>query len=94
MDNDWIRTQTLTGHSSTVWSLAFDGTGNRLASCSDDKTVKIWQKYMPGNEEGIPTADNEPVWKCICTLSGYHTRTVYDIDWCKKTGNYNLNISI
>ncbi len=47
--------------------------------------MKIWQKYDPGNEEGISTPDNEPVWKCVCTLSGYHNRSVYDISWCKLT---------
>lgn len=45
---------TLEGHESTVWSVAFDGSGERLASCSDDKTVRIWQCYKPGNEEGEP----------------------------------------
>ncbi|RLU23051.1 hypothetical protein DMN91_005329 [Ooceraea biroi] len=58
----------------------------KIASCSDDKTVKIWREYKPGNETGVATPNNEPVWKCICTLSGYHTRTIYDIDWCKSTG--------
>ena len=24
-----------------------------LVSCSDDKTLRIWQCYEPGNEEGI-----------------------------------------
>ncbi|XP_051161441.1 probable cytosolic iron-sulfur protein assembly protein Ciao1 isoform X1 [Leptopilina boulardi] len=85
-DSDWICVATLSSHTSTVWSLSFNKTGDRLASCSDDKTVKIWQEYKPENEQGIPTPDNEPVWKCVCTLSGYHTRTIYDIDWCKNTG--------
>ncbi|XP_017774755.1 PREDICTED: probable cytosolic iron-sulfur protein assembly protein Ciao1 isoform X1 [Nicrophorus vespilloides] len=85
-DNDWICVSTLSSHESTVWSLAFDKTGSRLATCSDDKTVKIWQEYAAGNKEGIPTGDEESVWKCVCTLSGYHTRTVYDISWCRKTG--------
>lgn len=48
--------------------------------------MKIWKEYKPNNPEGIPTADNESAWKCVCTLSGYHTRTIYDIDWCKQTG--------
>ena len=30
---------------------------------------------------GIPTPDSEPVWKCVCTLSGYHSRDIYDISW-------------
>lgn len=84
--SDWLCVSTLTSHTSTVWSLSFNSTGDRLVTCSDDKTVKIWQEYEPENEMGIPTPDNEPVWKCVCTLSGYHSRTVYDVDWCKKTG--------
>lgn len=85
-DNDWMNTATLTGHTSTVWSLDFDKEGKRLASCSDDRTVKIWQSYEPGNEEGIQTVDNEITWKCVCTLSGYHSRSIYDISWCKLSG--------
>lgn len=77
---------TLESHTSTVWSLSFDSTGDRLVTCSDDKTLKIWQQYEPGNDRGIVTPEDEPVWKCVCTLSGYHTRTIYDVDWCKKTG--------
>ena len=30
---------------------------------------------------GIPTPDNDPVWKCVCTVSGYHKRDIYDISW-------------
>jgi WD40 repeat protein len=33
---------TLEGHSSTVWSVAFDTEGKRLASASYDKQVKVW----------------------------------------------------
>lgn len=86
IDNDWECTATLVSHTSTVWSISFDSTGERLASCSDDKTIKIWQSYLPGNEENIATPDNETVWKCVCTISGVHTRSVYDISWCKQTG--------
>lgn len=41
---------------------------------------------MPNNEEGIATPDNISVWKNVCTISGFHTRTIYDIDWCHETG--------
>lgn len=84
-DNDWICFATLVSHESTVWSLAFNNAGTHLASCSDDNTVKIWKEYPPGNSEGIPTTDNEAVWKCVCTIAGYHTRTVYDLSWCPLT---------
>lgn len=85
-DSDWSCLDTLNGHTSTVWSISFDASGKRLASCSDDRTVRIWQMYEPGNEEGIATPDNTAVWKCVCTLSGFHTRSIYDISWCKLTG--------
>ena len=35
-------TASLEGHSSTVYSVAFDGIGGTLASGSDDHTVKVW----------------------------------------------------
>ncbi len=49
-DDDWECRATLQGHTSTVWGLSFDATGQRLASCSDDRTVKIWKEYP--NESG------------------------------------------
>ncbi|XP_064395071.1 probable cytosolic iron-sulfur protein assembly protein CIAO1 homolog [Halichondria panicea] len=80
-DDDWTACASLEGHESTVWSIAFDSTGERLASCSADKTVKIWRSYKPGNEQGVPTPSSDPVWKCVCTLSGQHNRPIYDINW-------------
>jgi len=34
--------RTLTGHSGSVWSLAFSPDGKLVVSGSDDDTVKIW----------------------------------------------------
>ncbi|NWI24371.1 CIAO1 protein, partial [Sula dactylatra] len=85
-EDDWVCCATLEGHESTVWSVAFDRSGERLASCSDDKTVRIWRRYKPGNEEGVACSGTDPTWKCVCNLSGYHTRTIYDVAWCHLTG--------
>ncbi|XP_064031567.1 probable cytosolic iron-sulfur protein assembly protein CIAO1 [Pogoniulus pusillus] len=85
-EDDWVCCATLEGHESTVWSVAFDGSGERLASCSDDRTVRIWRRYQPGNEEGVVCNGTDPTWKCICNLSGYHSRTIYDVAWCHLTG--------
>jgi len=85
-DDDWECYDTLTGHTSTIWSISFDKSGNRLVSCSDDGSMKIWQCYLPNNAEGITTIGGDPTWKCVCTLSGFHTRPIYDVDWNKENG--------
>ena len=84
--DDWTCFSSMESHESTVWCVSFDSTGSRLASCSDDKTVKIWQEYLPGNEEGVQTKGDNPCWKCVCTLAGFHDRTVYCVDWSRLSG--------
>ena len=42
--------QTLEGHTDRVWGLAWNPTNtNILASCSGDKTVRIWQQDISGS---------------------------------------------
>ena len=36
-----------------MWSVDFDATGTRLVSCSDDRTLKVWKQYLPGNSRGM-----------------------------------------
>ena len=48
---------------------------------SDDLTLKIWREYLPGNPQGLVGGGSDPLWKCVCTVSGYHTRPIYDVDW-------------
>ncbi|RHZ77613.1 hypothetical protein Glove_174g193 [Diversispora epigaea] len=85
-DDDWYCSDTLEGHDSTVWAIDFDKTGEYLVSASDDKTLKFWRCYYPNNQEGIVTVRDEPKWKCVCTLSGYHQRCVYSVSWSKVHG--------
>ena len=66
-DYDWECRQTLEGHTSTVWSIAFNADGSRLCSCSDDRTIILW------------TLGDDEMYHKSCTLSGYHTRTIYAI---------------
>lgn len=70
--DDWECFQTLTSHESTVWSISFNLEGDKMVSCSDDKTIRVWQSDASFLN-----------WKCVCTLSGYHERPIYDVSWCK-----------
>ncbi|CAD7695830.1 unnamed protein product [Ostreobium quekettii] len=76
--DEWNCAQTLGGpgggHTSTVWGLAFEEGGAHMVSCSGDLTLKIWQCEMDGRQ---------PEWKLASTMSGYHTRTIYSVDWSK-----------
>ena len=54
------------GHSDRVWSLDFSQDGSLIASCSSDKTIKIWS-----TSNAI----------CQTTLDGTHTRTIRQVKW-------------
>ena len=41
--------------------------GDRLASCSEDSSVRIWRRLLPGNKEGVPVEGKE-AWRCEATL--------------------------
>lgn len=84
-DSDWICVATLEGHLSTVWGVSWHKDGQRLVSCSDDTTLKIWKQYLKDNNEGVAVIDGQETWKCVCTISGYHNRTIYDVCWSHTT---------
>ncbi|XP_064466113.1 probable cytosolic iron-sulfur protein assembly protein CIAO1 homolog [Ornithodoros turicata] len=84
--DDWACFCTGSSHTSTIWGISFEKDGRRLASCSEDRTLKIWKEYPPQNPEGVATIGEDPTWKCICTVSGFHPRTIYDVQWCPNTG--------
>jgi WD40 repeat protein len=44
----------------------------RLASCSDDRTVRLWERA----ESGAP-------WRCAATVAGVHGRAIYAVDWSR-----------
>lgn len=77
--DEWVCAQTLggsgIGHTSTVWGIAFDSQGKRLASCGDDLTVRVWHCGFNGSQ---------PNFKLESTITGYHERTVYSVDWSQS----------
>lgn len=76
-DSDWYATRTLIGHSSTVWGLALNEPGNMFISCSDDRSVILW--------ECESQTDPEREWRKISSLRNLHQYSIYSIDWNANT---------
>ncbi|XP_042296438.1 striatin-4 isoform X2 [Sceloporus undulatus] len=82
----------LDGHTDAVWGLAFSPSKNRLASCSADGTVRIWDPsssdssclstYNTESENGIPTSitfsSTEPTHAVAAFQTGY--AVLYDVE--------------
>lgn len=99
--DDWGCVAVLRGHGSTVWAVAWegvkkgegeDGGGPRLASCSDDLTVRVWRRVPkerapPQNRLSIIRSGSiEEEWVEETRLPQVHVRPIYSIAWSKKTG--------
>lgn len=80
---------TLNGHDDRVWCVSWNPTGTILATCSTDKTVKLWTNTNKEKNE----------WNCISTLSDGHLRTIRWISWSPcgnmiATASFDASISI
>ncbi len=71
-DDDWYCRQTLTGHDSTVWDISFDRSGSKLASASDDQSVRVWERSASDGE-----------WRSETVLANAHSRVVYSVDFAR-----------
>jgi WD40 repeat protein len=82
--DEWSCMQTLdeskSGHTSTVWALSFNPGGDKMVTASDDLTLKIWGADM----EKMYSGDEYAPWSHLCTLSGYHDRTIFSVHWSSE----------
>ncbi|EFJ45841.1 hypothetical protein VOLCADRAFT_63171 [Volvox carteri f. nagariensis] len=86
----------LTGHQDRVWSVAWSPKGDLLASCSGDKTVRIWQHPAGGVQQ---QQQQQQQWYCCAILDQCHSRTIRNIAWSPNgralaTASFDATVAI
>ena len=66
-------------HSDLIHDAVLDYYGKRLATCSSDKTIKIFEVSQP-NSDANENANGNPGYVLLDTLSE-HTGPVWQVDW-------------
>jgi cytosolic iron-sulfur protein assembly protein CIAO1 len=101
-EGDWGCIGCIEGHEGTVWGVAWEPRVDkasheelRLASCSDDLTIRVWKKTEAATRDGrkpdaLPSIIRPPssteVWQQDSILPQIHSRSVYAIAWSNVTG--------
>jgi WD40 repeat protein len=82
--------QTLTGHSDSVWSVAYSPNGQTLASGSWDNTIKLWNvktgnllQTLTGHSKDINSVAYSPDGQTLASASNDNTIKLWNV----KTGN-------
>lgn len=101
-EGDWGSVGCIEGHAGTVWGVVWEPRlikdsykELRLASCSDDLTIRVWKKVEPERREerklgAMPSIIRPPssteIWEQDSILPQMHSRSIYAIAWSKITG--------
>lgn len=95
--------QTLKGHIGRVWHVNWDLEGNIIASCGEDKTIRLWAKenndpfrlglktiLTDGHQRTIRSVCFSPCGKYLASASFDATVAIWD----KKNGEFDCNVTL
>ena len=84
----------LTGHTKVVWRVSISADGKRLLTCSDDKTLRLWDAHtgkclrvFEGHTDGVRGAALSPDGKRVLSGGGDKTVRLWDADTGKAIHN-------
>ncbi|KAI0701958.1 WD40 repeat-like protein [Cytidiella melzeri] len=83
----------LPGHEDRAWHIAWNPTRHLLASCSADKTVRLYNYTRPNEPGGLPN------FELNTSIATGHTKTVRAVAWSPSgqtlaTASFDANIGI
>jgi COMPASS component SWD3 len=91
---------TLSGHTGSVRNISISPDGKRIASCSDDKSAKIWDSEtgqelltLKGHTERVISVNFSPDGKRVVTGSADNTAMIWDAETGKETHRLRGNSS-
>lgn len=72
----------LPAHAEPAWTVTFNPTRSVLASCSTDRTIRLYSYILPSSSDGLPSKDDsQPVFSLAKVIETEHKRTVRSIAW-------------
>ena len=69
-----------TGHRDLIHDIALDYFGRRMATCSSDQTIRMWDLETPTSSPSSPSLSTEPHWQCNTQLKG-HSGSIWRLAW-------------
>ncbi|GAB9469721.1 Wd40 repeat protein [Globisporangium polare] len=80
--NEFVELCALEGHRDRAWHVSWRFDGKLLASCSGDKTIRLW----------APPKDASAKWECVAILEDAQGRTIRACEW-SPDGRYIASVS-
>lgn len=72
----------LPAHAEPAWTVTFNPARSLLASCSTDRTIRLYSYILPSSSDGLPSKDDpQPVFSLAKVIETEHKRTVRSIAW-------------
>jgi len=89
-DKVWECTAQLEGHDNEVKCCRWNSTGSLLATCGRDKTVWLWECFLPGTIGGPDLNSNDVTggdFECLAVLNG-HEGDVKCVEFASSHGQW------